>query len=241
MKKRNLILGVLLVSVLFLTGCDYKIKIEEVDEEKGNSIENTNDSTGVYKEYKVGDKIVLDDYTSWMVIEDSDSSSDYVKLLSITGYNYSPNEVGVSENGKRPVFTIKCNESECPSMDILQKGVTYDNGLKSYVDNLKNYIPVNLKNVDGYDIRLITLDEILKIDNNWEYKSDSDSYTYIGKSFNPFLEGLVTMTSTKCTTGKCTNFYVSSYNSTNNEYIIEHWLSGFPNINPVINVYKSEL
>ena len=224
----GIIIALVILVVLFATNI-ISIK-QNTNNNDNNPLNSNNDAnepmdTNNYKEYKMYDDVTLSDGSKWMVIENSSKKQDYVTLL------------------KKEKMEISRNNDEIYN-ELFETKTTYANSkLDKYVQTITSTIPVRLKEVNGYKIRLITVDEIIKLDNNWSYSQEHDSYTYTGKNYKDILFVGLTMTETKCTTGKCTSFYI---NTATNEidgshYYIEHWDSGLPTIKPVINVYKTEL
>jgi len=194
-----------------------------------NLIPGNNEETKQYTTYNKGQEIKLSDNSEWLVLKDSDEKSDYVVLLSKKDY------------------TTNDNYYNAISTEIYNNTTQYENSsLKQYLNSLESSIPVSLKEVEGYKIRLITIDEIFSFDSNWTYNSDNDSYTYNGINLNKNFKGILTMTHTKCTEGKCTAFYNLSEtqcltDNCNKKYSLEHWMSGIGGIKPVINVFKDSL
>ena len=190
-----------------------------------NFLNNTSQTN--YKEYNIYDEVILKDGSKWMVIENSSKDSDYVTLI------------------KKEDIEVTGNTGDQLMDEFFNSTTTYDNSkLKKYLNSVTNTIPVKLKEVNGYKIRLITVEEIMKNDNNWTYDKTYDYYTYNGNNSNISTFVGLTMTNPKCTEGKCSAFYVvgAAYNDNQKAtYYIDHWASGLPQIKPVINVYKTEL
>lgn len=192
-----------------------------------NFEKNFETSANGYKEYKTYDEVTLSDGSKWMVIEDSSKTQDYVTLI------------------KKQDVEIPGNIFDKLSNEFYNGNISYDNSeLKKYINSLTNTIPAKLKEVDGHKISLITVEKIMELDGNWTYDKTHDDYTYNGKNSHiPTFVGL-TMTKPKCNEGKCTSFYVVGATYDEKQvatYYIDHWASGFPQIKPVINVYKTEL
>lgn len=219
--------------ILFATGT-ISFKSNEVnDVNKSNEVnENVNnEDNNKYKEYSIGQEIKLSDNSKWIVLDNSDSSQDYVTILSTTDYDV---DASCSEKISDDFFNRK------DDWDFSQSEVY--NCLK----NLESKIPVNLKSIDGYEIRFIKISEILKFDNNWIYDDKYDTYNYQGTKINENLIGLPTMDKTKCGMGKCAQFYTLGSrcvdtNCNEHNYFISTWSVGIPSLRPVINVYKSSI
>lgn len=144
------------------------------------------------KEYSVGEKIILNDYSRWHVIEESSSNEDYVTLL------------------KDDVINI---EESDQALDVVKNKILFDpndENIKFYLDNTykKELEKNNIKLGDNGEIRLITLNELLTLGNynyqdynyyqtttpNWlntnvpwwtmtPFSSDSTYYVYKGNIY----------------------------------------------------------
>ena len=198
------------------------------DQTVNNNTNNQEDKT--YKEYQKGDEIVLGDGTKYYVIADSGKSQDYVTIISQT-------ELKVEE----PDYTKISNDYYASNGKV-----SYDNSsIKKFVESQKEKYPVEYKNVNGYDIRLITLDELLSLD-KWEL-GENDTYKIESKNTKfSVLSNVMTMTPSKCTEGKCASFYAlhSDYCTDDScipKYYIGVWSLGLPTIHPVLNVLKTSL
>lgn len=144
------------------------------------------------KEYSIGEKIILNDYSRWHVIEESSSNEDYVTLL------------------KDDVINI---EESDQALDVVKNKILFDpndENIKFYLDNTykKELEKNNIKLGDNGEIRLITLNELLTLGNynyqdynyyqtttpNWlntnvpwwtmtPFSSDSTYYVYKGNIY----------------------------------------------------------
>lgn len=229
-KKNGLTIVLVVIIAILCCVIGWLLGSKFADTEQ-NIINNNKEEneTQKYIVYKKGQEIKLSDNSEWLVLKDSDETSDYVVLLSKKDYNPSDNYYNAIDT------------------EIYNNTTQYENSsLKQYLNSLESSIPVGLKEVDGYKIRLITIDEIFAFDNNWTYNSENDSYTYNGTNLNENFKGILTMTHTKCIEGKCTPFYNLSETQCltedcNKQYFLEHWMSGIGGIKPVINVSKENL
>lgn len=230
--KKNALTVILIIIIVILCCVIGWLVGSKVGENNSlnNPIPENKEETKKYTVYKQGQEIKFSDNSEWMVLKESDEKTDYVVLLSKK--DYTPNDNTYSK--------LLDNE-------LYNKDIQYENSsLKQYLNSLESSIPVSLKEVEGYKIRLITIEEIFAFDNNWQYNSGNDSYTYNGTNLNENFKGILTMTHTKCTEGKCTPFYNLSETQCleeicNKQYFLEHWLLGIGGIKPVINVSKDSL
>lgn len=216
---------------------------DDVDKDKGNDGDKIS-----YKEYKKFDEITLSNGTKWVVIKDSNKDQDYVVLLSKESFEFGETNSSSSDN-----YFVKTTNDELYQLDkeLYNTYETYDNCiLKKILEEraIKN-IPVNLKEVDGYKIRLITVDEILSLDNNWSYNKEGDLYSYTGNNLVDYLDSILTMTRPQQPiVSKRASLY-SIYTTTNYEtgtsetaiYPFAPFAMRNTSTKPVINVYKNEL
>ena len=145
----GLLVGLLIAGCGF--GIYYYLTKDKADEKEAKGEEGENVGQA-YKQYYTGDKISFNN-ESWHVITDSNASDDYVVALKddylsdLDGKPYYQCPVE-SDNG------INCNGKMSNNYD--------DSIAKKYFDD--TYINVlgkeNLKQVDGYYVRLITIDEL---------------------------------------------------------------------------------
>lgn len=222
------IIAILCLVIGWLLGSKVANSEPEIKDEN-NGFSDVSSEQKKYKAYKQGEEIKLNDNSEWIVLKDSNEEVDYITLLSKKEYEPTGNN-----------YDILFDE-------LTSKDTQFNNSqLNQYLQSLENQMPITLKEVNGYKIRLITIDEIFAFDNNWQYDNINDSYTYMGQNINENLKGILTMTHTKCTEGKCTAFYVASeteclYENCNKQYYLAHWAPGFGGVKPVINVSKELL
>ncbi len=223
--KKNIVIGILIGIIVILTSLLILFITGTINFNNDTNSNESNTTINNEKEYKVYDEVTLSDGSKWMVIENSSKDSDYVTLIKKESNDIS----------NQSTYDLLWNE-------LTDFKTKYDtSNLKKYVDNLAQNIPTKLKEVNGYKIRLITVEELMNLDNNWKYDETNDNYTYIGNDLNKLIFAGLTMTETKCTEGKCTAFYIESAGYDPQTYYLTHWASGLPQIKPVINVYKTEL
>lgn len=244
MEKKNIIIVILSILVVGLSSYivydkvfsdndkdDKKLSNNQVDIiDNGDTIDQEQQNSDVksYKEYKATDEIKLKDGSIWMVLENSDNTKDYITVLSTKEY-----EVG--NDDWQILFDEFYNRKD--------EWTFSESQVYNYLKKIKNTIPVNFKEIDGYEIRLIKIEEIINLDSSWKYDELYDSYNYTGdvNKINKNLNGIATMDKTKCGYGKCAQYYVSGFNSTLNEYFISTWSSSIGNFKPVINIYKDSI
>lgn len=210
-------------------------KKESVDDIKIDKENSSNDEKNNYKYavYNKGDEITLSDNTKWLVIKDSPDNQDYVTVLSSKDYSYL-----ITDDRHNKLFDELYNHNY----------TNYDNSyLKEFIELQIDTIPVTLKEVNGYKIRLITLEEIFGIDSNWQYNQDDDTYQYTGDELNSYLGNVLTMTSikTKCNVEKCWPIYKTGssqcYGDCQLTYFVGHYGVGIGGLKPVINILKDDL
>ena len=238
-KNNTGIIVLLLIIILGLAGYIAYDKVftkegtESKPEEKEEQTNNGEEESTKYKAYKKGDELTLSDGSKWLVITDSDENTDYVTALSAKDYS----------TGDFPNGTDILNELY--SSDIYYDSWYSNSKIKEYFDSKITSLPVTLKEVDDYKIRLIKVQEVIDFDSNWEYNEERDTYYYKGTNFNQYFKLLLTMTPSKCrgntNAGKCMPMYSISGTSSTGEYYISHWLLGPGGFNPVINIEKTSL
>ncbi len=165
--KKNIVIIILSILVLGLGGCLIYNKV--IDKKNENSNTASSDESATYKAYSKGEEITLKDGSEWLVLEDSGESTDYVKLLSKDGFN--DYEVGKADTHCSEECNEKLNKIFMGSEEF-DYSTSY---LKTYFEDRIKEFPVTLKEVDGYSIRLITVDEITAFDSNWKFEG-GDSY-----------------------------------------------------------------
>ena len=224
-----------------------------------------------YTAYSIGDTITFAG-SNWYVIKNSDSTEDYVTLMKETiltheelgdyGIDYTCTAANVTSGGYGCTTEGEIKEFDtmayylsdtCSMSDI--SGCDNDCKKSKINEMLENqYLPTlgsdNLKEVDGYQIRLITVDE-LKNNLGWINANDNEEidtnatdsgnnvptwiYQNFGDTDNKNVKGYWTMTPYPnyssgewCVSksGALTGFYVPSF---------------FFGVRPVINLLKSSI
>lgn len=196
------------------------------------------------KEYLKGETITLKDNSKWLVLADSDENDEIVKLMNINDFVLYGSSC---ENQNEYVYCDDDSEYDTLVNEYFNsltkyKGSKIESLINSYVD----LIPVTLKEVDGYKIRLLSINDIFEYDNNWN-KIDGNEYVYTGTKLNEAFLGAWTMDTveSRCS-GNCGNFFVVLQDYNDNTNIVEKTYlgmgySGLANIKPVIYVLKSSI
>lgn len=205
---------------------EQKIDVQKQQEEK-------------YVTYSKLQTITLNDDSKWVVIKDSDEKSDYVTVISTISYAQYADEndqniswIADSTNDKK-LFKNTYGDFMTESNKEYK-----DSSFPKILEKIKSTYNFKLKQVNGYDIRLLTLEDVKELDDNWKY--EYDGYTYTGNKDLSVIESTLMMSSTKCTEGKCNKLY-NTYPMNSNVSVINSYSLGYPDIKPVINVYKSEI
>ena len=115
-------------------------------------------------------------------------------------------------------------------IDISNNQVNY-NSINGILDNYASNILNDLKEVDGYKIRLITIDELVKLG----FSDKTNTNYYEGSVDTPYWIGL-----------NNSNYWVMNktfmvVNYEGNNYVYEADYNDYANVRPVINVYKSAI
>lgn len=236
-----LLIGILFFIIVFLVA--YIITNDKGD---NKSAETTEQKVDVQKQpeekYAIYSKlqtITLKDDSKWVVIKDSDEKSDYVTAISTISYSQYADEndeniswIADSTNDKK-LFKNTYGDFMTESNKEYK-----DSSFPKILEKIKSTYNFKLKQVDGYDIRLLTVEDVKELDDNWKY--EYDGYTYNGNKDLSVIESTLMMSSTKCTVAKCNKLY-NTYPMNSKVPVIHSFLVGYPDIKPVINVYKSEI
>lgn len=173
--------------------------------------------TKIYDKYTIGNEILINQET-WYAIADSDEDKDYVTAINI---NY---------NRK-----IK---------DCFNKYI-HLNEKKYFEGEYSKSIGIDkLKEVDGYYIRLIKLEEYEKLATITKKDIDQIKYNYTTKPNYTWIKDINTLSMTDIDfyddvedkTNLCSSWYIQS-----NIRQIFSQKDDFINIQPVINIYKEKI
>ena len=235
--------------VLFATGTISFNLDKTNDSDVNENIKDKNENSDLadeikYRKYAKGETIILKDNSKWLVLADSDENSEVIKLMNINDF------ILYGSSCKNQEEYIYCDDDSDYSAlfnEYFNSSTTYKGSkIESLINSYANLIPAKLKEVDGYKIRLLSINDIFEYDNNWE-KVDGNEYVYTGNSFNDDFTGAWTMDTveSRCA-GNCGNFFVvrKDYNNDTNEIkkiYLGMGASGLANIKPVIYVLKSSI
>lgn len=166
-----------------------------------------------YKEYNIGEIIKINE-DNWYVINNSSTKEDYVTLIN-PSYEKS---------------IMNCNYK----YDI-SKEKRYFEG--EYSNNLN----VNLKEVNGYKIRLIRLDEYAKLVTLTKKEIDKIRFDYKVNYNYDWVKDINSLTMTDVdyyyeAKNSCVSWYIQGYTKE-----VLGKVNGFINIQPVINLIKEEI
>lgn len=216
----------------------------------------------IYALYKVGNIVKLKNKdgntVEFYVINDIGKHSDYVTLMKKTPLSYKEaysiaEENGITNTSFNGENKVQMNDNNGYGSYNFGETNNYDS---SYVKNIiniwqrKNFNDNDLKEVDGYKARLITVDELID-DLHFGYVNDSGSTVPLRKTsstpkwaYSPNY-GYWTMTSVdynNCNTTYCNDSYiwpVYSYGENYNQGSSPRYDSY--TIRPVINLYKKAI
>ncbi len=263
-KKGNIILIVVL-SLLVIALGGY-IAYDKVLSQKQSIINtnnetttNTQDNNGIEntkKVYTKGEKITLSDKSTWLVLSDSDETEEVVKLMNVNDFIFygSP----CSEQ-KEYIYcdNLSNDDHDALMYEFFSSKATYKgSNIERIVNSYESKVPAKLKEVDGYKIRLLSINDIFEYDNNWE-KQDENMYKYIGSKLEESFLGAWTMDTVgnKCygqvqENGRCSGntgvFFVANqtynYETQNIEgTYLTGGASGLSQVKPVIYAYKNSI
>lgn len=166
-----------------------------------------------YKEYNVGDIIEIND-DNWYVINYSSTKEDYVTLIN-TNYEKS---------------IMNCNNK-----------YEISNEKRYFEGEYSNNLNVDLKEIDGYKIRLIRLDEYSKLGTLIKKDIDKMRFDYKINYNYDWVKDINSLTMTDVdyyyeVKDSCASWYIQG---STKEVLGK--VNGFINIQPVINLAKEEL
>ncbi len=147
---------------------------QQIDEIRNNLDEplNKNDESGIiYAQYYIGDEVTFNG-EKWHVIADSPASSDYVVVLK---------DQALKDLQGEPFYRCPEEDDNGINCNMKMSNDYQDSVAKQYFDN--TYIDIlgknNLKEVDGYRIRLITIDELELLGCNLAEQSCDDAPSWL--------------------------------------------------------------
>lgn len=229
------LVGILCVLVLILGGYIVYDKllskpIENENTANNNQSNQTNEI--VNKQYHVGDEITFNN-EKWHVISESTTSDDYVVVLK---------DQDLNDLKQKPYY-------ECPKEDdngincSMKMSNDYEKSVaKKYFDNI--YINVlgktNLKEVNGYYIRLITVNELESLGCDLSSKSCINVPTWLTSNIVSWTMSYTTSTPTD-DASKATVYSFGYDNYTGTNGIYENGVGSTLNVRPVINLLKSSI
>lgn len=202
---------------------------DKTNKKENSNQKNENNSKLVYKQYNIGDEIIFNN-EKWNVIKPSTENDDYVVVLKATD---------IEELNGKPFYN-------CPSKD--------DNGIncsmkltndyqksvaKEYFDT--TYIKLlgkeNLKEINGYYIRLITIEELESLGCDLKTNSCSSAPSWLTTN----VPGTVSWTMSSSNTGSDMQyaFGFDTYTGTNG--IRDNGVGSTLDVRPVINLLKSSI
>lgn len=202
----------------------------QIKEKSGNnSDDQSGESINTYKQYSVGDTIIFNG-ESWHIIADSSANDDYVVALK---------DQVLEELAGKPYY-------ECPEED--DKGINcsmkmsndYNKSVaKQYFDNI--YIDKlgkdNLKEIDGYYIRLITVGELESLGCDIEEQSCEEAPSWLISNLSWTMSPT---TETPTNDASIASVYAFGTDLSGN-VIGQYGVGSTLNVRPVINVYKTKL
>ena len=255
-KKNNL--GVIIILFLIIIGLGGYIIYDKVLSPKTNNgiTDNNGTENTRYKVYTKGEKITLSDKSTWLVLADSDENTDTVKLMNMNDFVFYGSSCGEQDE------YIYCDNLSYDEHDNLffeyfsSKATYKGSNIERIINSYESKVPVTLKEVDGYKIRLLSINDIFEYDNNWK-KINENEYDYIGAKLEESFLGAWTMDTVgnKCygqvqENGRCSGntgvFFTvrKCYDDETNspdKTCLSGGASGLAEVKPVIYVYKNSI
>lgn len=252
---KNIIIVLLIVIIAILTTLLVLFATNTITLNTNNNNKENSESKVEYQVYSKGQTITLSDNSKWLVLADSDKNNDVVKLMSIDGFVVGTKTEYWSCETSTTDSKIYCKDdasSTAISHEYFNTTITSYKGtyIDSLVSSFADKIPVRLKEVDNYKIRLLSINDLMEYDNNWR-KENEERYVYTGNSFNEEFAKVFLMDPTPVE-GQCNNncgrFFavgteLEDWNNPSSKiiYAITPGYSGIPTMKPVIYAYKDSI
>lgn len=226
------LIGILCILVLILGGYIVYDKFLSKPAENENTIKNNQTNEITNKQYQVGDEISFNN-EKWHVITESPASDDYVVVLK---------DQDLNDLKQKPYY--ECPEEDDNSINCSMKmSNDYQKSVvKKYFDD--TYINAlnknNLKEVNGYYIRLITINELESLGCNLSEESCSNAPSWLTSDIVSWTMSYTTESPTNDANNAFVySFGYDSYNGTNGIY--KTGVGSTLNVRPVINLLKSSI
>lgn len=225
--KKNIIICLLVLVVLILGGIIIANKLANKNDDSTNS-----NAYSEKKEYNVGDEINFNN-EKWHVISKSLISDDYVVVIK---------DEGLSELKSKAYYECPKEDDNGLNCNMKMSNDYKKSAIKSYFDN--TYVNLlgknNLKEVNGYYVRLITVDELVALGCNLDSESCLNAPSWLTSNF---VSWTMSHTTTEPTDDASLAFvYSFGFNSyTGDNGIYKYGVGSTLNVRPVINLLKSSI
>ena len=153
----GIIIGIGLLCIVAVWLYDKAFPPKPTDENETNQVDNNDDeqsSGSEYQAYKIGDEITFKN-EKWHVIKESTDKDDYVTILKDKNLIINKSTFCECEEYRQDIHRI-CIKSTCDYYRSVPKNY-FD---ATYINSLGKD---DLKYINGYIIRLITIDELLEL------------------------------------------------------------------------------
>lgn len=198
---------------------------------KPNEDDSIDIDNNINKKYSVGDEITFND-EKWNVIKESTENDDYVVVLKSTILN---------ELNEKPYYECPAEDDNGLNCNMKMSNDYKDSVAKKYFE--ENYIShlgkENLKEVNNYYVRLITIEELRELGCDTNNKCDKAPTWLLSDSVSwtmSYASDAPTMDAVKA------NVYAFGLDSYNENSDIQTFGVGSTlNVRPVINLLKSSI
>ena len=195
-----------------------------------NSIQgNENSSSIVYKQYNIGDEIMFNN-EKWNVIKNSTEKDDYVVVLKATD---------IEELNGKPFYNCPAEDDNGINCSMKLTNDYQKSVAKEYFDT--NYINIlgkgNLKEINGYYVRLITIEELEALGCDLKTNSCSNAPSWLTTD----AAGIVSWTMSSSKTGSDMQYSFGFDNYTGVNGIRDNGVGSTLDVRPVINLLKSSI
>lgn len=195
-----------------------------------NSNNQSNESINTYKQYSVGDAINFNG-ESWHIIANSSATDDYVVALK---------DQVLDELAGKPYY-------ECPEEDdngincSMKMSNDYNKSVaKQYFDNI--YIDRlgkdNLKEINGYYVRLVTVGELESLGCDTEERSCEEAPSWLMGNLSWTMSPT---TETPTNDASKADVYAFGLDWSGKNVIGQYGVGSTLNVRPVINIYKNKI
>lgn len=227
MKNKNiaLIIGIIILSLLVVGLGGFIIYNKELGA-YNNEAENKN-----YKKYSIGDEIIFNN-EKWNVIKESTENDDYVVILKSTILN---------ELSGNPYYKCPVEDDNGINCNMKMSNDYKDSVAKKYFE--ETYInqlgKENLKKVDNFFVRLITIEELRELGCDINSKCDNAPEWLLSNSVSWTMSHTTDSVTMDASKASVYAYGFDNYNETTDIQILG--VGSTIDVRPVINLLKNSI